>query len=267
MGQTCRCRRGLPRPPPASCPTYAPAAQPTCSRPPWWPPAAPVVVCPAMHTEMWEHPAVEENLAVSAGSGSGDRPARGGPPGRRATSARAEWPIPSHRGRGLWSPCSPTGPLAGRTVLISAGGTREPIDPVRYIGNRSVGQVRATPWPRWPPPWGADGHPGHHLGPARTTAVERGSRSRLRPRCTRPCPPGPWKPTSCDHGRRGGRFPAGRLSAATRRSRRPMGETLRRTGRNRRHPGRPRCGTSRPGQVLVGFAAETEELCRDNAPR
>jgi phosphopantothenoylcysteine decarboxylase/phosphopantothenate--cysteine ligase len=107
---------------------------------------APVVVCPAMHTEMWEHPAVQENLARLRQRGvrvvepavgrlaGGDRGA-----GRLAepasivdAAARVLATSPGASVRGL--------DLAGVRVLVSAGGTREPIDPVRYIGNRSSGK-------------------------------------------------------------------------------------------------------------------------------
>ena len=100
--------------------------------------AAPVVVCPAMHTEMWEHPAVEENMAVLAARGVVIVPPEEGRlaggdigKGRLAEPATVVEAV-----LGLFSP----GPLAGRTVLVTAGGTREPIDPVRYIGNRSSGR-------------------------------------------------------------------------------------------------------------------------------
>ncbi|HEY3534924.1 MAG TPA: bifunctional phosphopantothenoylcysteine decarboxylase/phosphopantothenate synthase [Pedococcus sp.] len=127
--------------------------------------ACPVVVAPAMHTEMWDHPATQANVStltergvhvippasgrltgVDSGPGrlpeadelyavcermlaSGASGARPGPVGARSsaiqgTSARTE------EGQ----------PLAGRTVVVSAGGTREPLDPVRYLGNRSSGK-------------------------------------------------------------------------------------------------------------------------------
>jgi phosphopantothenoylcysteine decarboxylase/phosphopantothenate--cysteine ligase len=99
---------------------------------------APVVVCPAMHAEMWEHPAVQENLAtlrrrgvhvVEPGVGrlaGGDQgPGRLAEPGDiLAVLERVLGPRD----------------LDGRRVLVSAGGTREPIDPVRFVGNRSSGR-------------------------------------------------------------------------------------------------------------------------------
>ncbi|MGA2522416.1 MAG: bifunctional phosphopantothenoylcysteine decarboxylase/phosphopantothenate--cysteine ligase CoaBC, partial [Acidimicrobiales bacterium] len=109
---------------------------------------APVVVCPAMHTEMWEHPAVQENLAtlrrrgvhvVDPGVGrlaGGDSGA-----GRLAEPADIVDALEAvlatgHSGGGSHGP----GDLAGRRVLVTAGGTREPIDPVRFISNRSSGK-------------------------------------------------------------------------------------------------------------------------------
>lgn len=105
---------------------------------------APVIVCPAMHTEMWEQPAVQENLEVLAGRGvtivgpvdgrlaGGDHGA-----GRMADPsevvAAAELILGATRG-------TDGGDLAGLTVLVTAGGTREPICPVRFIGNRSSGR-------------------------------------------------------------------------------------------------------------------------------
>lgn len=99
---------------------------------------APVVVCPAMHTEMWEHPAVQDNLAVLRRRGvrvvePGTGRLAGGDvgPGRLAD--------PELVVRELERVLAPRD-LAGLTVLVTAGGTREPIDPVRFIGNRSSGK-------------------------------------------------------------------------------------------------------------------------------
>jgi phosphopantothenoylcysteine decarboxylase / phosphopantothenate---cysteine ligase len=102
--------------------------------------AAPVLVCPAMHTEMWEHPAVEENLAVLRRRGvhvldPGDGALASGDVGRGRMREPAE--IVAEALRILESTA---GDLAGVRVVVSAGGTREPIDPVRYIGNRSSGK-------------------------------------------------------------------------------------------------------------------------------
>lgn len=99
---------------------------------------APVVICPAMHTEMWEHPAVEENLAVLA-----DRGVHVVPPeeGRLAGGdiGKGRLAAPDAVVSAVETALSPAD-LAGESVVISAGGTREAIDAVRFIGNRSTGK-------------------------------------------------------------------------------------------------------------------------------
>jgi phosphopantothenoylcysteine decarboxylase/phosphopantothenate--cysteine ligase len=145
---------------------------------------APVLVCPAMHTEMWEHPSVQENLAtlarrgvhvlapatgrlaggdVGAGrlpepveivaaaasvlSGHGD-PAATAAAGSPAEAAAAAVTAAAAASAAAGSPAgaaagaaAPAGrDLAGLSLLVTAGGTREPIDPVRYLGNRSSGK-------------------------------------------------------------------------------------------------------------------------------
>jgi phosphopantothenoylcysteine decarboxylase/phosphopantothenate--cysteine ligase len=100
---------------------------------------APVLLCPAMHTEMWEHPAVQENVAtlrrrgvhlVEPGSG---RLAGGDVgPGRLAEPEDIVAAAAALLGAG--------GPLSGVRAVVTAGGTREPIDPVRFVGNRSSGK-------------------------------------------------------------------------------------------------------------------------------
>jgi phosphopantothenoylcysteine decarboxylase/phosphopantothenate--cysteine ligase len=99
---------------------------------------APVIVCPAMHTEMWEHPAVQDNV--------------------RTLRARGVHVVPPEEGRlaggdiGAGRLADPSAilatvervladpDLAGLHVLVTAGGTREPIDPVRFLSNRSSGK-------------------------------------------------------------------------------------------------------------------------------
>ncbi len=100
--------------------------------------AAPVVVCPAMHTEMWEHPAVEDNMRVLAERGVVIvAPEEGRLAGGDIGKGRLAAPeVVVDAVIALFA----EGPLHGRTVLVTAGGTREPIDPVRYIGNRSSGK-------------------------------------------------------------------------------------------------------------------------------
>jgi phosphopantothenoylcysteine decarboxylase / phosphopantothenate---cysteine ligase len=103
---------------------------------------APVLVAPAMHTEMWEHPAVQDNLSVLRRRGvhivepeSGRLAGGDVGAGRLADPAR----IVEAAADVLRSPWG--GDLAGRRVLVTAGGTREAIDPVRFIGNRSSGKM------------------------------------------------------------------------------------------------------------------------------
>src|SRR5579863_9834224 len=100
---------------------------------------APVVVCPAMHTEMWEHPAVQDNLDVLRRRGvvvvpPGEGRLAGGDSGVGRLAEVDD--IVSAVAATLSRP----GDLAGVRVVVSAGGTREPIDPVRFIANRSSGK-------------------------------------------------------------------------------------------------------------------------------
>jgi phosphopantothenoylcysteine decarboxylase/phosphopantothenate--cysteine ligase len=103
---------------------------------------APVLLCPAMNDRMWDHPQVRSNtrhceeelgyriLGPVAGPlavGEADGPGRLVEPDV----------IVDHLGRFL----SPAGPLSGATVLITSGPTREALDPVRYLGNRSTGRM------------------------------------------------------------------------------------------------------------------------------
>jgi phosphopantothenoylcysteine decarboxylase/phosphopantothenate--cysteine ligase len=102
----------------------------------------PVVFAPAMHTEMWEHPATQANVATLAARGAHIVPPASG----RLTGADTgpgRLPEPEEilaACRRLLSNGAAGRPLAGRRVVVSAGGTREPLDPVRYLGNRSSGK-------------------------------------------------------------------------------------------------------------------------------
>jgi phosphopantothenoylcysteine decarboxylase/phosphopantothenate--cysteine ligase len=101
----------------------------------------PVVMAPAMHTEMWEHPATRANVATLRERGvvvldpaSGRLTGADSGPGRLPEPAAiAEVCRELLAGRR-------TPDLLGRTVLVTAGGTREPLDPVRFLGNRSSGK-------------------------------------------------------------------------------------------------------------------------------
>jgi phosphopantothenoylcysteine decarboxylase/phosphopantothenate--cysteine ligase len=100
---------------------------------------APVLVAPAMHTEMWEHPAVQENLATLRRRGVHVvDPEAGRLAGGDVGAGRlAEPATVVDAAAGVLA----TGrDLAGRRVLVTAGGTREPIDAVRLVTNRSSGK-------------------------------------------------------------------------------------------------------------------------------
>jgi phosphopantothenoylcysteine decarboxylase/phosphopantothenate--cysteine ligase len=99
---------------------------------------APVLVCPAMHTEMWEHPAVRENLATLVRRGVlVVPPAEGRLAGGDIGKGRlAEPEVIAAAVEAALTPRT----LQGVHVVVSAGGTREPIDPVRFISNRSSGK-------------------------------------------------------------------------------------------------------------------------------
>ncbi|HTT90700.1 MAG TPA: bifunctional phosphopantothenoylcysteine decarboxylase/phosphopantothenate--cysteine ligase CoaBC [Acidimicrobiales bacterium] len=117
---------------------------------------APVLLCPAMHTEMWEHPAIQDNLALLRRRGVHVlEPAEGRLAGGDFGKGRLREPeevvaaleavIAGQTGLagqtgGGHQVASPAGALRGVKAVVSAGGTREPIDPVRYIGNRSSGK-------------------------------------------------------------------------------------------------------------------------------
>ncbi|BCT76323.1 phosphopantothenoylcysteine decarboxylase [Sinomonas cyclohexanicum] len=125
----------------------------------------PVLLAPAMHTEMWRNAATQANVALlrergvhvldpavgrltGADSGPGRLPepedifaaalalVRGGSDSEAAHDGDAR--------PGDWPSGSAPGPLAGTRVVVSAGGTREPIDPVRFLGNRSSGKQGAA---------------------------------------------------------------------------------------------------------------------------
>ncbi len=103
---------------------------------------APVILCPAMNDKMFSHPQVQANLAhlrdklayTVAGPAEGALAVgEGEGPGRMIEP----WQIEEHVGRAL----AGEGPLTGKRVLVTAGPTREAIDPVRYLGNRSSGRM------------------------------------------------------------------------------------------------------------------------------
>ncbi|WP_163543368.1 bifunctional phosphopantothenoylcysteine decarboxylase/phosphopantothenate--cysteine ligase CoaBC [Occultella kanbiaonis] len=117
---------------------------------------APVLMAPAMHTEMWHHAATRANVATLRERGvhvldpaDGRLTGADSGPGRLpepeeillAGLALATGPAAAAPTAGG---ATPSGSLTGRRVVISAGGTREPLDPVRFIGNRSSGRQGAA---------------------------------------------------------------------------------------------------------------------------
>ena len=100
---------------------------------------APVIVCPAMHTEMWEHPSVQDNLAVLRARGvhvvdpESGRLAGGDSGAGRLAS-------PESIVAAATAVLGTARDMEGLHVLVTAGGTREPIDAVRVIANRSSGK-------------------------------------------------------------------------------------------------------------------------------
>jgi phosphopantothenoylcysteine decarboxylase/phosphopantothenate--cysteine ligase len=99
---------------------------------------APLVIAPAMHTEMWQNPATVANVATLrergvtiVGPGSGQLTGKDSGPGRMAEPDEI-----------VAAALAVVGPrdLAGKRIVITAGGTREPLDPVRFLGNRSSGK-------------------------------------------------------------------------------------------------------------------------------
>ncbi len=101
-----------------------------------------VLIAPAMNVRMWEHPATQRNLATLTGDGvltvgpnAGDMACGEFGPGRMAEPSEIMAAIGAALG---------DGPLKGRHVIVTSGPTHEPIDPVRYIANRSSGAQGAA---------------------------------------------------------------------------------------------------------------------------
>ncbi|MDQ1513142.1 MAG: phosphopantothenoylcysteine decarboxylase / phosphopantothenate---cysteine ligase [Microbacteriaceae bacterium] len=113
---------------------------------------APLVVAPAMHTEMWEHPATRANVRVLEARGvtlvgpvAGALTGPDAGPGRMAepadiVSAALDAALAANPDLDRSGPPPAPDALTGRRVLITAGGTREPLDPVRFLGNYSSGR-------------------------------------------------------------------------------------------------------------------------------
>jgi phosphopantothenoylcysteine decarboxylase/phosphopantothenate--cysteine ligase len=113
---------------------------------------APVVVAPAMHTEMWNHPATQANIATLrergvtiVGPAVGQLTGSDRGPGRLEEPdviVRAALEVAERKVAAVDPDAASVPPqdLAGRRIVVSAGGTREPLDPVRFLGNRSSGK-------------------------------------------------------------------------------------------------------------------------------
>jgi phosphopantothenoylcysteine decarboxylase/phosphopantothenate--cysteine ligase len=100
---------------------------------------APVVIAPAMHTEMWQNAATQANVATLRDRGvTIVGPAVGQLTG--ADSGPGRMSEPDEIVAAALDVTAAAGDLAGRRILVTAGGTREPLDPVRFIGNRSSGK-------------------------------------------------------------------------------------------------------------------------------
>jgi len=104
-----------------------------------------VLVAPAMNVRMWEHAATQRNLATLAGDGvltvgpnAGEMACGEYGPGRMAEPEEILAAIASALGE------APEGPLSGKRFIVTSGPTHEPIDPVRYIANRSSGKQGAA---------------------------------------------------------------------------------------------------------------------------
>ncbi|BDM68598.1 phosphopantothenoylcysteine decarboxylase [Streptomyces nigrescens] len=105
----------------------------------------PVIFAPAMHTEMWENPATQENVATLRRRGAiVVEPAVGRLTGVDTGKGRFPDPVEifalCRRVLARGAQGAAVADLTGRHVVVSAGGTREPLDPVRYLGNRSSGK-------------------------------------------------------------------------------------------------------------------------------
>jgi len=213
---------------------------------------APVVICPAMHTEMWEHPAVVDNLATLRRRGVHVvEPAvgrlAGGDIGAGRLADPADIVAAAER---LLGPLD----LKGTRVVVTAGGTREPIDAVRVIANRSSGKQ------------------GYAIA---AEAAARGAEVVLITTVDRPSPSGVAVRSVETAAELQSAIKAERdadviVMAAAVADFRPRDRA---EGKLKKHDGVPTIeleptpdilaglgASKRPGQVLVGFAAETDDL-------
>ncbi|WP_376796500.1 bifunctional phosphopantothenoylcysteine decarboxylase/phosphopantothenate--cysteine ligase CoaBC [Thermogemmatispora sp.] len=101
---------------------------------------APLLLAPAMDAEMYEHPATQANLALLRERGAHVVPPEVGHLASGAVGPGRLPETPVLLGAVRWL-LGRSGDLAGRRVVVTAGGTREPLDPVRFLGNRSSGKM------------------------------------------------------------------------------------------------------------------------------
>ena len=214
---------------------------------------APVVVCPAMHTEMWEHPSVQDNIALLRRRGVHVvEPESGRLAG--GDSGKGRLAAPDAIVATVESVLGPRD-LEGRHVVVTAGGTREPIDAVRVIANRSSGKQ------------------GYAVA---SEAVRRGARVTLVTTVELPVPAG-VEPVCVETAAQMQRALDGLkdsadviVMAAAVADFRPVACA---PGKIKKNDGVPEVrleptpdilaglgATKRPGQILVGFAAETADL-------
>jgi phosphopantothenoylcysteine decarboxylase/phosphopantothenate--cysteine ligase len=214
---------------------------------------APVLVCPAMHTEMWEHPAVADNIATLRRRGvhivePDEGRLAGGDSGKGRLAAPERILAEVERILG-------GGSLSGAHVVVTAGGTREPIDAVRVIANRSSGKqgyavasealalgatVTIVSTVQLPTP------PGAALVTVETAAEMQSAVEQLAPTAdvvVMAAAVADFRPKVAEAGKikKDGGVPEIVLE--------PTPDILGALGANKR-----------PGQILVGFAAETSDL-------
>ena len=224
----------------------------------------PVLMAPAMHTEMWQHPATQANVATLRDRGVHVLdPASGRLTG--ADTGPGRLPEPERDLRGLPGAAGAAPPssadLAGRTVLVTAGGTREPLDPVRFLGNRSSGKqgyaIAAVAAAR-----GARGRPGQHLVAARPGRRAGGAGRDRRADARAVLAEAPAADVVVMAAAVADFRPATSPTTRSRRrttARRPPIELV----RNPDILAEVAAHRTRPGQVVVGFAAETGDATAD----
>ena len=215
---------------------------------------APVVVCPAMHTEMWEHPAVQDNLRMLAGRGVTIVPPEEGrlAGGDVGAGRLAEPERIVGRARGGPRPRRPGRPRRAGHRRRHPGAHR----PRPLHRQPLLGQAGPRPGRRGRRP-GRQGHPGHHRRPPGRRPASRSSGSPPRPRWRTPCASAATGPTSSSWPPRWPTsVPTSRPTPRSRRTAARRAVTL--------VPTPDILGgllTRRwPGQTLVGFAAETDDV-------